>query len=711
MRRYKLLLALAIFLAPAVLSSGESPRRAGQQLIEQNQAAQGNFVNQLQPLRYNQHPAFAGSSQFRRRVVGPPDEAIPNALGNGIASDYFCSGEDEAYAYSRHNQLRRLRSYAASGTYNSILQEDTCRTLGGCGEIEPDNKCFIFSLPTHATNCHPLGRKRVWDRTLYENLGDTSATAPRNASHESWQGRNYVQDQYGFLFGRYLINQVSCPAPEASTSPVAPLMEVTIPIYSNTQYTPLGYSRPFMDIPYSLNHLKWGFTCGILSQREAYHQKNRLFRTFWGGYTAGDGDPMDNEHKDHYKTLLAMANNRLCKKVGEGTFGNFNYAYPTTRMNEMKGIVVPVCQILREMIDRIPGDCGDQGCSTLRFWANALQGKSVDLRKGGTANGTFIEFRPEQEAIFLESPVYNDCLSKRASNSSPTYNISGPIGGRCYRPSYAQWSGGGLFENEFDSTRGFNLQYAGSGSSRTVNYLPGGLVSAKGYSPIVIARLAHELIHAWYLEEKGKTLDGWPASPEAINEEQIAVLGQALIYYYLCDLGFCPKSFAMEKREFVRGHTASDGAIRGFRFLYANECRGYEGIFLGPFCNNMFTMAHFLISAPARENRHEPEIARMLALWHANAPTLEPPAFRTVGNTVAWVNGVQVVQVEEGPFAYLPMHGPTSGSSNIWQQNQQTTQIQQAQPMQTNPPGSMSDDPFPPGQGSGKEKGKGGKGK
>ncbi|MBI2981807.1 MAG: hypothetical protein HYY44_05895, partial [Deltaproteobacteria bacterium] len=645
--------------------------------------------------------------------VGPINEPILNGgLGNGGANEYFCSGEDEAYVYRRHNGGSLESSSTNPGTYNTILQEDICRTEGGCGNIEPDNKCFLFSLPTHAINCHPLGRKKVWDAITYENSQDNSSSSPRNAGHSGWQGRNYIDDRYGFLFGRYLIDQVQCPSVEAASSPVAPLMEVTLSRYANQRYDPFKQNRPVLDVPYSLNHLKWGFTCGVLSARKAYSKANPLFDTFWGGYS-GNGRTMGAEHKNHYKTLLAMATNRLCKNVGEGTFGNFNYPglESDTPLKEMREIVVPVCNTLKTMIDRIPGDCGGQGCSTFRYLANYFQGKALEMREGGTAGGTFIEYRPDAHAIFLEHQVYDDCEGKRASNSGPLYNISGNVGGRC-RPSYGQWHGTGssrgLFENEFESTTGFDLSYVGSGSDRRVQANTWGLVPAEGYSPIVIARLAHELIHAWNFQEKGKTLEGWPVSPEAIYEEERAVLGQALIYYYLCDLGFCPKRYEMEKKEFVRSYS-NNNAVRGVRYLYAHECRGYQGIYLGPFCNNMFTIAHYLIGDPGWENHHAPELARILALWHAKAPTLHTPQFRTVGSTLLR-NGVRTVEAVEEPFAYLPMHGPTSGSSNTLQQNQQTIQQQTGGAQMQNgtstpsgglPPGSMSDSPFPPsGQGN-----------
>lgn len=140
-------------------------------------------------------------------------------------------------------------------------------------------------------------------------------------------------------------------------------------------------------------------------------------------------------------------------------------------------------------------------------------------------------------------------------------------------------------------------------------------------------------------------------------------------------------------RPFVRSHTATD-AIRGYRFLYPHECRGYEGIYLGPFCTNMFAMAKWLgVTGDASDRR--PEVARMLALWHANAPTLKTPLFRTV-------HGV------ESAFGYLPMRGPRGDSQQRFVPD---TMLVTPPPagIQTQesgsggiPPGGLSDSPFPP---------------
>jgi hypothetical protein len=139
-------------------------------------------------------------------------------------------------------------------------------------------------------------------------------------------------------------------------------------------------------------------------------------------------------------------------------------------------------------------------------------------------------------------------------------------------------------------------------------------------------------------------MSGWPGSPESLWEEELAVITQAIVYANLCNLGYCPIEFDMDQRVFAssvsiasESHNASDfladssllsGEVEGItdtgvRFSYRDICRGYDQIFLGPFCVNMWNIVRTL---SFEEN---PEMARFLALMHSLGPLLDPPSMMT----------------------------------------------------------------------------------
>ncbi|MBI2981918.1 MAG: hypothetical protein HYY44_06460, partial [Deltaproteobacteria bacterium] len=550
------------------------------------------------------------------------------------------------------------------------LINDRCQSEGVCGEILASDTCHLVGIPTHATNCHPWGVKKAWDATIYQNNGGPSSP-PSHSSHEGWQGRNFIDDDYGFLFSRYLMQPVPCSSwlhyydsPGSSASPG--IGTVPDERFRSTS------TDPYLDLPQSRQHLQWGFTCGVIAGQDGY--KNPLFHH--GLPSAPTPYAMEGERKDHYKTLLALARNGLAEKIANGIYGELYRASLDTNQKETREIVVTIWNILGKMLDRIPGDCAGEGCSMLRFWVEALQGNVVAMKCCQTAEGSLIEFQPEENRICLSHEICGDCQSKRASNSHPFYNIGPKETGDACRPSYGIMGAstdGGLFESLYGTDRGHEIIVeestevieptsgsSGSGKSgplirrdptiiqeEHLRSRVGGRVPSDGYSPVIVSLLAHQLVHAYYLEklEENRLVD-WPLTPKAVDEEEIAVITQALVYDQLCELGYCPNEFSMQKKEFIRSITETGGEvtsmIAGMRFFYPNVCRGYNETFLGPFCANMFNISRTLAV------EKNPTYARMLAGWHALGPTLGHPRLMTL-------NGVEMDFV-------LPLAGSGRGS-------------------------------------------------
>ncbi|MBI2083193.1 MAG: hypothetical protein HYT76_06450 [Deltaproteobacteria bacterium] len=636
--------------------------------------------------RYNQRPGL----QFEIKPIGPPNgPALNYGIGNGTSDAYFCSGTDEAIAYKQLTGLPlgdanpNNRNGSNEGTYQFYLINDRCQSEGVCGEILASDTCYVVGVPTHATNCHQWGAKKVWDDTIYQEnpvVSTSDPTPPRESGHEGWQGRNFIDDNHGFLFSRYLMQPITCSSwlhdydsPSASASPGIGFGMRVESADRNHEYGARNPGHPSLDIPHSKQHLKWGFTCGVIAGQNGY--KSPLFHQ--GLPSAPTPYTMEDERKDHYKTLLALARNGLAEKIASGALGDLHNASLDTNQKETREIVVTIWNILGTMLDRIPGDCAaGQGCSQLRFWAEAFQGNVVQMKCCQTAEGSLIEFQPEEERICLSHEICGDCQSKRAMGSHPFYNIGPKETGDACRPSYGIMGAstdGGLFESLYGTDRGYEIiveestevvePTSGSSGGGKSGYLierprdfpiieehlrsrTGGRVPSNGYSPVIVSLLAHQLVHAYYLEKFDRNrLHDWPLSPESIDEEEIAVITQALVYDQLCELGYCPNEFAMQKKEFIRSVTETGGEVTamtaGMRFSYPNVCRGYNETYLGSFCANMFNISRTL------SVEQNPTYARMLAGWHALGPTLGHPRLMTL-------NGV------EREFA-LPLAGSGGG--------------------------------------------------
>lgn len=646
------------------------------------------------------------SQVIRHQSAGLPNELVQNGgVGDGANLSYFCSGQDEADAYLGHHG-----SYPSSGTwsriqseesnkgeYNFIIIEDRCRTEGGCGDIQPDGKCVAIGIPTHAMDSHSLGQRRAFDTLFYEqNPGGVSEWGqqpPRDPDHEAWQGRNSIDDQFGFLYGRYLINEIDCPYQDPTAVPLGPLMEVRVPIPSSNPkarnpYHPLSYERPFLDIPYNLPALRW-FACGGVARLDGY-KANPLWRRGnprLGGGRSGEQE-LDDWTIDHYKTRLAMAVNRLGREISEGVFGAGSAGSPRGTLDtEIRETVVTPWNALKKMIDRIPGDCSNQDCSWLRFEANWFRGDTVDIRCCETATGSIVEYQPDEERICISHEICGDCRAQWDKGV-----VSMPNDLSCFPPPGPD---GILTERLYGTNPGYET-FIGPDSSgvRRLQVREGsGDVRSEGYSSIIVALLSHALIEAECHQRTGRNcLEGWPGSLEAHRIEEIARLGQSLVYYELGQLHLSPLTFGMEKKEFVSSVSFNSGQpsrlTRGQRYFYGSECRGRQGINLNPLCFDMLNIVRQLLLG-------RPVVAKTMALWMSVAPNVDPPPLQTVNG----VEGPFVMPREVGPLEpYTPPR--VEPIPNLEKRIQLVPEGQEGGV----PPGSLSDSPFPPEESERKER-------
>lgn len=575
------------------------------------------------------------SPQTAFSPIGLQAERILNGgVGNGIAAAYFCSGKDEVAAWRRRND-RFINTFSANdpvtanqGTYQCTMIKNRCRTEGGCGDIQPDGKCMVVCSPHYATNCYPLGKHQAWDDPLYAasslsgNPQGGNPALPTTINHTGWAGRNFMGNG-DFLYGRYLIDQIDCPATNPTGVSIAPQLEVRIP--NQNQDYQLGVpGAKYVDLPYSHPQLKW-FACNTLA-RQGEYKTNINF----GPYFPNEATtPMDQERKDHYKTLLALVRNQWGKQVAEGALGNI-YSVSNPAEKEMKKIASQIFTILDQAVDLMPGSCGNQECGS------PSRGSRAALVCGNTTNETIWEYREETNKLVLQNYLCGDVQTKRTSKSHAHYNIGATNNPAIHGgASYGEWRDAtpdsleegivdeGIFEPLFGTVRGVNLvlRNVGGRDEEDLVGVYGGYVPAKGYSPLVIAKLAHEWVHIINRMNLGKNqLAGWPSSPEALYEEELAVMTESIVYSILCQHGFCPADYDMKKTDFI---ITSANMSRGDRFAYPDECRGERGIFLGPLCANLLNIAGHL-----KEGRVE--IARMMSLWHTSAPLLKPPAQMTL---------------------------------------------------------------------------------
>ncbi|MBI2068097.1 MAG: DUF11 domain-containing protein [Deltaproteobacteria bacterium] len=643
-------LFLSLVLLPVSLVAGEYGANRNQQQFNQlseagRTLANGNFTL----LGYNR----IQKPQFSLEEVSAGDLIYNGGVGTGSGNSYFCSGEDEANEYRRlhpdleiNSQWNPNSGFEDYGQYKILRLVDHCRTGSGCGDLIPDGKTFLVGIPLHATNCHPLGRQFVRDGT-----GWGSSTNLRQRSDDAWQGRNYIDDGHFFTYGRYLINQLSENLSGAALRTEA-YDELSVSITSGDVYSLGGISPNYLDLPYSSAHLQWGFTCSQAFRAGGYRKSLSLFPR--GNSLTSKTVTVrqaEAERGLHYRTLLEYATNRLGHKINHGEYGVVRSRIEgdlkqglSTEEREMREIVVNIWRILDEIIGDVEWEpCTGDFC-WIRAIAESLYGPKIRIKRCAVARGSIVDYQHDEARICIKSEVFNDCQSKRTNNSHPFYNTGGVTQGSSCTPSYGEKVDGGLYIRNWEVDRGYQLRDVGShmGAIRGLSgYLP-----ADGYSPVIVSLIAHQLVHAYFQRELDRNrMNGWPNSPESLWEEELAVMAQAIVFDLLRQMDYVDSTFKMKKEEFTRsiqretpGDT-STGVVdttSGVRYFYPDECRGYGGIFLGPFCANMRNI-HATLA-----NQDNPELGRMMALFHSLAPIFDLPNKMTF-------NGVEIDVRESRP--------------------------------------------------------------
>lgn len=611
-------------------TKGEKKSRTATEKIVEAAKKQGPKTKKIPtaPIIYNRMPTQA---QFKSELVSSEPVSILNGgIGNGTNQSYFCSGMDEADQYNsalfytnpgwqvKYDWPPNVDTSMNRGTYHLVRLLDHCRMVGGCGDVPADKRFFAIGIPTHATNCYMWGKTKSFDDLIYTNPPDQGAagTSPLGKNHPAWLNRNFIIDpasasQHAFVYGHYLFKQIDRSA-EANPNLNVSANEMAITLNTSQPYDIENSSTPFaLDIPYSPDHLKQGFTCAQISRAGGY-KSNPLIQP-WN--QTGECLPTDYGWRLYHQTLLEYEVNFLAAMIANNDFGNLypsapgNWESLNLTQKESAAIIVNIWGILNEMLSKVG-------------WVGTPNPDDILIKKcPHLADGALVEYFPDNNTIGILKPIAEDCHSKRARGSNPTYNTE-----NC-EPSYGLRYNGGLYEKY--SNAGYTLR--DGGDSMVAD--PGAYARADGYSVFVSSLLAHQLVHAYFQKKLNENrMKGWPANPTALQEEELAVMAQAVVFS-IHELAWndgynrMSSSFNMDWEKFVREVANSDGHVTdvlnsGQRFLYRHSPKGYGGIFLGPFYTNMINIFRNL-----KDQR--PEQARMMALYHALGPTLTPPALMT----------------------------------------------------------------------------------
>jgi hypothetical protein len=584
-------------------------------------------ANRLQPSGAYYNQLDLHQPQFQIEVLNNNHHRQNGGIGNGEADSYYCSGRDERNDYRGIQDMSSLgvRSHEGTenrGDYQRLKITDKCR-MEGCGPLVADGSYNELLIPTHATNCHSLGRRRFFDTgNIYESNIDFGITnpGPRRLAHNKWEGRNYINDRYGFIYGRYLLKK---QGPESSSVTSVPWGLVQ------------GYNT--LDVPYSRDHLRWGYLCPEIWKVDGYRANPKLG---YGWNSVGGSEPMEGERYDHYLELLRQAKDQLARGIAQGGFGSL---YPrngedaeslTANEREMSEVVVTLWQILDEMVERIDrARCSDSSFAcALQTARNILSGlPSINLHCGPVEGGLLVGYDKEENRLNLSRGVCADVLSKRATGSHAYYNTGGNWQDGHGFASYGVWlRNGGLFDRGWDVDAGYRV-YDGGSIMKSQRW---GSRPAEGYSPLIVAEIAHQLVHAHFQENlEVNGMEVWP-SGSSVWEEQLATIARGVVYWNLCSLGYCPmgNQYEMTTESFIRTVEHSDPGndssrvvrtTNGTRYMYSHECRGYGGIFLGPLCNNLMVLGRLMVDK-------EVETARLYSLYHSFGPILDTPLMMTL---------------------------------------------------------------------------------
>ena len=654
----------AFFLLAWPLSLWAPPR---QQVQQRTQTQQRQQVQQQTQTQTNQPSgAFYNEiqqQQFAIKVLTNNLEKAENGcMGDGGSSGFFAGGYDEAYSYwkvlGREAQALRQCGTASvppadQGTYQFIQIEDRCRTLGGCGTLATDNRSCILGLPQYATNVVSWGQKRICDEASCENPPPFS-----NSNDPHWQNRNFIPN---FLYGRYLL--------QCSNWNITPNTLVgssmSLHFYSGRSNTSIYssdiLSPNFFDCSYTPRGIvDGGFTCSQIAAVDGYKANPNVAGV--RGYQGGSSfEPLEEERRILYRSLIESATNSLGQSIAQGNFGNAYAGSPSTAQKEEKEIVVNAFAILNEMGPNLEGaDCTSRWCRVARAARNAMGGNLITLQRGPVPDGAFLHYDHENSRIILRPDVGRDCMSKRPAGAHPHYNV------QSCDASYGTKTNAGIFDETPFQNPGYELYAGQSVRDRNVDVVLGrareSSQSADGYACEPAGKIAHQLVHAYFRKTLNKNrMALWP-NPESLWEEELAVSTEALVVDQLADLGYCPKGQELRKENFIRSITTSQNtatpfvtaSTMGSRFYYTQPPKGLSGISLEPYYNNLFNIVRHL-------KAQRPEDARTTALEVAMCPNFNPPPNMCVDGTC-------------GSFA-LPQ--PQGGGTQIIQQTQQQ-QIQQS---------------------------------
>lgn len=590
---------------------------------------------------FNRHPG----RQFICNALGSgPEETFNGGVGNGSNDSYFASGQDEASAYRIFQGRDGVGSPNLGvfdrGTYRYVGCIDLCRQSNAdgsfnCGEVTQDDKQFVIGFHTHAMDIHPWGGNRTYRHRSYatDSSGGFS-TRPSGSDHEGWQARNTIPD---FLYSRLLLGQVTNPDWNDPTAvSLGRALAVELEGERTEQYRYDRFSKPFVDIPWTFDHLRWGFTCPQIAATDIYSKFNPQFQPPEGQTTEAvrrvRPNPIEQERYEHYRTLLRHATRRLGAYLNEHREDFENTV--DTNVKGLREIFVNAWHILRTTVSDSTSwltyepPCEDEisldrtACELRRAFGDLsrerreVREREIQIFSCPAPHGTVVDYRAAERVICIDPSVAVDCLSKRASNAHPRYNIGDlPNGEHCHT-SYGIREGVGLYEN----TEQGGYQILAAGDHLEAEYIPG--QTTQGYSPFIVAKIAHQLVHAYFQTTlREDRMENWPHTPESQYEETLATLTEFLVYTQLCKLGYCPLDFGMRQEHYfkqVDSEARVTDALPRVRFTYENTCRGFGGIFLGAYCSNALTTVRWLEEGGW-------EAARMMALLHSQAPMLQRP--------------------------------------------------------------------------------------
>lgn len=544
--------------------------------------------------------------QFRNELISR-DTLIPNGgLGIGVGS-FFCGSGDETRSY---NSL--VGGTASSnpnlgdenrGHYKIVRLTDQCRLETGCGQLVPDNKSFLMGPPLYATNCHPLGRSHFGE-------------SPVLVLSLEWNRRNLIDDDYGFLYGRYLFGQLESNTSELTTARNALSIHTDRdhPHQMGAALTSVNH----LDVPYSRQHQRWGFVCAEGCRANGYGPGSSVSCE---RFSSGSDGRVDNEFLTHHRILLENVIGRLGEMIANGNFGD---------QREARETVVTIWNILQEMKDQtVWGHRSGFGMIADRV---ANRDKIEISRCRNLPRDALMEYKAEEKKLCIRSTIAGDCQAKRAKGSRANHNVSGDwADGHCYA-SYGTWRGGGLWERGWGTVQGYDVYPVtrtstnSSGRTTTESYLQsseGGWRPSDGHSPVISALMAHQWVHIFYQRRlHNNRMLLWPQDHEALLEEELAVMAQSIVLSILQDLDFAPINFGIEQQDFVSEVTATAGRVTGgssgTRVFFSNTPQGFGNVYLGPLFVNSRNIFELL-------KQRKVELARMLAVYHSMAHKLPYP--------------------------------------------------------------------------------------